>query len=206
MLPLVETALQISLDAGVLLEDTVVVIGAGAIGLLTAVLLRRGGAHVLVVEPRPWRRALVEALGAGAAMPDDAPAFLAAAGHPDGVGLVIEASGSPAALPGALDLLAHEGTLLVASWYGSQPAVLPLGGRFHRRRLTIRSTQVSTIPAHLSSRWDRRRRLNTAARLLSTLPLDRLATHTFPFEEAAAAYQAIDEGVPGLMHAALGYG
>ena len=132
--------------------------------------------------------------------------MLTAAGYPDGVGLVIEASGSPDALPGALELLAHEGTLLVASWYGTRTAVLPLGGRFHRRRLTIRSTQVSTVPAHLSHRWDRDRRLHAAARLLPALPLDPLATHTFPFDDAAVGYRAIDEGLPGLIHAALGYG
>ena len=38
----------------------------------------------------------------------------------DTVGLVIEASGNPAALAGGLDLLAHEGTLLVTSWYGTR--------------------------------------------------------------------------------------
>ena len=50
----------------------------------------------------------------------------------------------------ALNMLAHEGTLLIASWFGTKPVVLPLGGAFHRRRLTIRSTQVSTVPARLS--------------------------------------------------------
>jgi threonine dehydrogenase-like Zn-dependent dehydrogenase len=205
MLPLVETALQVSLDAGAVLDDTVVVVGAGAIGLLTALLLARGGARVVVVEPRAWRRAVAEALGVDAVAPEGAPAAVAAAGHGDGVNLVVEASGSPAALPGALELLAHEGTLLVASWYGSQPVVLDLGGRFHRRRLTIRSTQVSTIPAHLSGRWDRARRLRAAAGMLAELPLDALATHTFPFDEAARAYAAIDEATPGLIHAALGY-
>jgi 2-desacetyl-2-hydroxyethyl bacteriochlorophyllide A dehydrogenase len=205
MLPLVETALQISLDAGPVLEDVVAVVGAGSIGLLTALLLRRGGAIVVVVEPRPWRRQLAEQFGVRAATPKEAADALAAAGRPDGVGLVVEASGTPDALPGALELLAHEGTVLVASWYGTRSAVLPLGGRFHRRRLTIRSTQVSTIPAQLASRWDRSRRLRTAARMLPALPLDVLATHTFPFEDAAAAYRAIDEGIPGLVHAALGY-
>jgi 2-desacetyl-2-hydroxyethyl bacteriochlorophyllide A dehydrogenase len=206
MLPLVETALQISLDAGPVLADVVAVVGAGAIGLLTALLLQRGGADVVVVEPRPWRRQLAERFGARAATPEGAADALAAAGRPGGVGLVVEASGTPDALPGALDLLDHEGTVLVASWYGTRSAVLPLGGRFHRRRLTIRSTQVSTIPARLADRWDRHRRLRAAARLLPTLPLDVLATHTFSFEEAAAAYRAIDDGVPGLLHAALGYG
>jgi 2-desacetyl-2-hydroxyethyl bacteriochlorophyllide A dehydrogenase len=205
MLPLVETALQIALDAGSVLEQLTVVIGAGAIGLLTTVMLQRAGGRPLVIEPRPWRRQLAAELGAATAAPDEAAAAIDAAGWPDGAGLVIEASGSPDALAAALDLLGHEGTLLVASWYGTRPAVLALGGRFHRRRLTIRSTQVSTIPARLSDRWDRHRRLGAAARLLGDLPLDSLTTHTFPFEAAPDAFRAIDEGIPGLVHAALGY-
>ena len=67
MLPLVETALQIALDAGPVLEDTTIVVGAGAIGLLTTVMLQRGGARVITVEPRAWRASSPEALGATAA-------------------------------------------------------------------------------------------------------------------------------------------
>ena len=44
MLPLVETALQIVLDAGTVLGQTVVVLGGGAIGLLTTLVLQRAGA------------------------------------------------------------------------------------------------------------------------------------------------------------------
>jgi threonine dehydrogenase-like Zn-dependent dehydrogenase len=124
---------------------------------------------------------------------------------PAAVPLVVEASGNPAALRAALPLLAHEGTALVASWYGTKEATLPLGAEFHRRRLTIRSTQVSTIPARLGDRWTPERRRRAVAELLGELPLDRLATHTFPFEDAPAAYAALDAGGPGLIHAALGY-
>jgi len=205
LLPFVETALQVTLDAGPVFEETVVVIGAGVLGLLTVVLLRRAGAQVIAVEPQPWRRELASGLGATAVVPDEASAAVAAAGHPDGVALAIEASGNPAALPDALRLLAHEGTVLVASWYGTREAVLPLGDRFHRRRLTIRSTQVSTIPARQAGRWDRRRRQRTVVELLGSMPLDVFATHIYSFEDAAAAYAAIDEGEPGLIHAALRY-
>ena len=205
LLPFVETALQITLDAGEVFEETVVVVGLGVVGLLTVALLQKAGAGVIAVEPQPWRRDLASTLGATAVPPDEVTAAIEAAGRPDGVALVIEASGNPDALPGALRLLAHEGTVLVASWYGVRDAVLPLGDRFHRRRLTIRSTQVSTIPAQLSSRWDRRRRQRCAVDLLASLPLDDLATHGFPFEEAAEAFAVVDAPPPGLIHAALWY-
>ena len=205
LLPFVETALQLTLDAGPVLEETVVVSGLGVVGLLTAMLLQRGGAHVIAVEPRRWRRELAAELGTAAVDPDAVDEALAAAGRPHGVGLLVEVSGNPQALADGLRLLAFEGTALVGSWYGRQDAVLPLGDRFHRRRLTIRSSQVSTIPARLSSRWDRTRRLAVVIRLLGALPLERLATHTVHLDDAAEGYATLDAGAEGLVHLALGY-
>ncbi|MDQ3738830.1 MAG: zinc-binding alcohol dehydrogenase [Actinomycetota bacterium] len=205
LFPLVETALQVTLDAGHRIEETVIVIGLGAVGMLTATLMQRSGARVLAIEPLGWRRATATRLGISAVAPEGVADELFTMGAADGVPLVIEASGSPDALAGALPLLAHEGMALVASWYGTKQVQLPLGAEFHRRRLTIRSTQVSTIPARLSDRWTKDRRRRAACDLLEQLPLDELATHTFPFERAAEAFAAIDEGRNGLMHAALGY-
>jgi threonine dehydrogenase-like Zn-dependent dehydrogenase len=122
-----------------------------------------------------------------------------------GVPLVVEASGSPDAIPLGLDLLAPEGEVLVASWYGSKEVPLPLGGAFHRRRLRIRSTQVSTIPSALAARWDVARRRRTAAGLMAELPLKLLASHDVPFERAAEAYAALDRGEPCVLHVGLRY-
>jgi 2-desacetyl-2-hydroxyethyl bacteriochlorophyllide A dehydrogenase len=200
--PYVETALQITLDAGAVLDDTVVVFGLGVVGTLTSALLQRAGARVLAVDPQADRRAVAARIGVPAAEPDDLPGALGDDRH---VPLVIESSGNPAALGQALPLLAHEGTALVASWYGTKTVTLPLGQEFHRRRLTIRSTQVSTIPVRLADRWDVDRRRRTAVALLDELPLSALATHTFAFEDAADAYRALDAAEPGLVHAALRY-
>ena len=105
----------------------------------------------------------------------------------------------------ALNLLAHEGTLLIASWFGTKPVVLPLGGAFHRRRLTIRSTQVSTVPARQSGTWTRSRRRQETVALLTELPLAQLCTDVFDFGRAAEAFRAVDQGKPGLIHAVLTY-
>jgi 2-desacetyl-2-hydroxyethyl bacteriochlorophyllide A dehydrogenase len=205
LFPLVETALQISLDAGPLFDEPVVVLGLGAVGLLTAVLLERAGAHVVGGEPRAWRRSVAASLGVASVDPAELAAAVAARGVIDGVALVVEASGNPSALDGGLRLLRHEGTALVASWYGAKPVTLMLGAEFHRRRLTIRSTQVSTIPAELGARWTIERRRCAAAELLTTLDLAAIATHTFPFEQAADAFAALDDRTEGLVHAALWY-
>lgn len=197
LFPLAETALQVTLDAGPGYRDRVIVLGAGVLGLLTALLLARAGWQVLLAEPQDWRRALAAALGAAPVAPGDLEG--------EQVRLVIDASGNPAAPAMALDLLAHEGTLLIASWFGTRPVALPLGGAFHRRRLVIRSTQVSTIPAALSGSWSIARRRAETLALMGGLPLAELCTHVFKFSDAAEAFRAVDEGAAGLMHAVLDY-
>jgi threonine dehydrogenase-like Zn-dependent dehydrogenase len=197
LFPLVETALQVTLDAGASFLDRVIVLGAGVLGLLTCLLLRRSGQQPLVAEPQEWRRTLASSLGVTAVAPEELRQVE--------VPLVIEASGNPDAPAMALDMLAHEGTLLIASWFGTNPVVLPLGGAFHRRRLVIRSTQVSTVPARLSGTWTRARRRLEAVALLPELPLAELCTHSFAFSDAAEAFRALDAGTPGLMHAVLDY-
>jgi 2-desacetyl-2-hydroxyethyl bacteriochlorophyllide A dehydrogenase len=201
LLPYVETALQIALDAGSVFGEPVLVSGLGVLGVLVSCLIQRAGGDVIAIEPQPWRREAAAELGIAAVAPHDA----AAAAPPDGVPLAIECSGNPAALTSMLGLLGHEGTVLVASWYGTKPVTLPLGGDFHRRRLTIRSTQVSTIPAAAAGRWDRRRRIEHARDLANSLPLAALASHTIPFGRAADGYQLLDAGSEGVIHVAFGY-
>src|SRR3984885_7902760 len=197
LFPLVETALQVTLDAGNGYRDRVIVLGAGVLGLLTSLLLQRAGWRPLIAEPQEWRRAVASSAGVSAV----APAELLK----EEVPLVIDASGNPDAPAMALNLLAHEGTLLIASWFGTKPVVLPLGGAFHRRRLIIRSTQVSTVPTRLSRTWTRSRRRREAVELMAELPLAQLCTHAFAFGQAAEAFRAVDQGIPGLMHAVLDY-
>jgi 2-desacetyl-2-hydroxyethyl bacteriochlorophyllide A dehydrogenase len=197
LFPLVETALQVTLDAETSYRDRVVVLGAGIVGLLTALLLKRSGQRSLCVEPLAWRRSLAASLGITAVAPEEL--------SKEQVPLVIDASGNTEAPGQALDMLAHEGTLLIASWFGNKPVQMPLGGAFHRRRLTIRSSQVSTIPARMSATWTVARRRAETAALLPELPLGDLCTHVFPFTNAADAFRAVDENAPGLMHAVLDY-
>src|SRR5215467_6825265 len=197
LFPLVETALQVTLDAGTGYRDRVIVLGAGVLGLLTGLLLQRSGWRPLIAEPQAWRRAIASSLGVNTVAPEELVK--------EEVPLVIDASGNPDAPAMALDLLAHEGTLLVASWFGIKPVVLPLGGAFHRRRLSIRSTQVSTVPARLSGTWSRSRRRRETVELMAELPLAQLCTHVFAFGHAAEAFRAVDQGIPGLMHAVLDY-
>jgi 2-desacetyl-2-hydroxyethyl bacteriochlorophyllide A dehydrogenase len=203
LLPHVETALQISLDAGAVQHSCVAVVGLGAVGILTASLLARAGAEVVGIEPAPWRREAAGRFAIEAVAPAGAEAAVRERTQGAGASLVVEVSGNPSALDRALRLLAHEGTALVASWYGTKRVELELGGVFHRRRLHLASSQVSSIPARLQGAWTIERRRAAAASLLGRLPMSVLATHEWTVEEAAAAFEAVDEAREGLIHAAL---
>ncbi len=200
LFPLVETALQVSLDAGVRYGETVAVLGLGPVGILTALLLQRSGARVVGTDVKDWRRRVAAACGVEAVDPGD----LRDAVGPDGADFLVEATGNPDVLGERLALLRDEGVALVCSWYGTKPVTLPLGGDFHRRRLEIRSSQVSTIGSR-SGRWSRTRRLAVTQKLLGELPLSLLATHVVPFDRAPEAYAALDRGDDGVVHVALAY-
>jgi 2-desacetyl-2-hydroxyethyl bacteriochlorophyllide A dehydrogenase len=204
LFPLAEAGLQVALDADVRIGDQVVVMGLGPVGIFTGAVLARGGVEVLGSDPSAFRRDAAKRFGFEPHTPSDLRSAVFDA-SPQGASVVVEATGDPTSLASALGLLRHEGTAIVASWYGRKQVHLPLGAEFHRRRLTIRSSQVSTIPARLAGSWDVARRRDVALQLLRELPAELLATHEFPFERAAHAYAAIDRADQELIHAALTY-
>ena len=189
----VETALNVLLDTPTRLGERVAVLGQGTVGLLIGLLARRNGAaRVVVVDPFERRRTLALSLGADAALdpttatPDAISDLLG--GRPD---LVYEASGSPAALQVAIEAVADDGTVTVSSWYGSKTVPLMLGGRFHRGRIHLRSSQVGRIAPELGNRWGYGRRRAAVLDLLAELPVERLISHRLAFEDAAEAYALV---------------
>lgn len=193
----VETAVGIVHDAAPRLGETALVFGCGVVGLLVARLLKLAGAtRVLVVDPVVERRELALSRGAdGAFEPDESLAqrVLEATGG-RGADVVVEASGSGAALEAAIGCVVVEGTVVVASWYGVRPVSLALGGHFHRGRVRLRSSQVGRLAPELSARWDAARRMETVVTLLTRLGLEELVTHRRPFGAAPRVYGEMDQG------------
>ena len=190
-----ETALTVVLDAQLRFGETAFVQGQGVVGLLITMLLARSGASVVTADAYERRRRL--SLAAGAEQSLDPTVGVADALREltggRGADVAIEATGNPAALQACIDAVAFGGTVVVASWYGDRPAALDLGRAFHRRRIRIVSSQVSTLDPALSGRWTRTRRTALVRGLLGELPLAELITHRFPLSEAAAAYQLVDQ-------------
>ena len=209
-----ETALNVLLDAPIRIGDHVVVVGQGVVGLLIGLLARRSGAgRVVVVDPFERRRQAALSLGADAAIApsghllDHVRSAANDGGPPDGrADVVFEASGNPAALESALDCVTEEGTVVVCSWYGTKPVTLDLGGRFHRARVRVRSSQVGRVDPSLAPRWDVARRTTVVRRLLRELPLERLISHRVPFDEAERAYKLVDEQADEVLQVVLTYG
>lgn len=191
LLPNAETAVNLVMDAAPLVGERVAVLGQGIVGLLVTHLLSRFPLERLVaVDPLAARQALARQLGAGQAC------------GPDGdltgpFDLILELSGNPAALNRAIDLADFGGRVVVGSWYGVKQAPLALGGHFHRNRIQLISSQVSTLAPHLLGRWDKARRLAVAWRFLASLPAPMveggLITHRLPLTDAQSAYDRLDQ-------------
>jgi 2-desacetyl-2-hydroxyethyl bacteriochlorophyllide A dehydrogenase len=200
-----ETAINVVLDAKPRLGETVAVFGQGVVGLLVTQLLRRSGARVLAVEPSALRRSFAERCGAEAVIAPSDLALLRTLTGGRGADIAIDASGSPSALQAAIDSVALEGTVVVCSWYGEKPVPLDLGGRFHRGRVRLVSSQVGRIDPSLAPRWDRERRLALATELLGELVLAELITHRIPFARAAEAYALLDGQSAETLQVVLDY-
>jgi NADPH:quinone reductase-like Zn-dependent oxidoreductase len=153
-----ETAINGLWDAAPGPGDRIAVIGAGAVGCLFGALAARlPGAEVELIDIDPAREAIVAALGCRFARPRQASAE---------ADLVVHASGTPEGLATALTTAGFEATVLEMSWYGTRMVPLGLGGAFHSRRLTLRSSQVGSLSASRRQRWSHRRRLALALSLL----------------------------------------
>ncbi len=203
-----ETAATVALDAHPRLGDAVVVIGQGVVGLLTTMLLRRTGAGLVIgVDLHEKRREASRLAGAHHALPpgDELAAAIRDLTGGRGVDVAIESSGVPSALQSCVDAAAFGATIVVASWYGTRGVTVALGGAFHRRRLRLVSSQVSTLDPAISPRWDRERRTRLVTDLLTELPLEDLITHRFPFPAAASAYELLDTNPQECLQVVLSY-
>ena len=204
LLPNVETALNFLQDGRPVAGEDVIVIGQGIVGQLTTALLARMPLNSLVTLDRyPLRRDRSLALGASNALD---PAHIAAlVPYQAQADLCYELSGAPAALNTAITLTGFGGRVIIGSWYGTKTAPIDLGGRFHRSRIQLISSQVSTLSPHLQTRWSKARRMTFALDLLQQLPLSTLITHRIPFSQAATAYQLLDRQPEQCLQIVLMY-
>jgi len=195
-LPNMETAVNLVQDGAPILGERVLVLGQGVVGLLTAALLSEFPLDTLVTADHfELRRKASSGIEKVVTINPNSEAFgkdsfIYTQNNYD---LTFELSGSPAALNEAIERTTFSGRIVIGSWYGQKRAEVDLGGAFHRSRIKLISSQVSTISPELSGRWDKSRRFDVAWKALERIKPEEWITHRFPLSDADKAYQLLDE-------------
>lgn len=169
-------------------SEQVLVLGCGPIGLFATMYLTEQGAEVVAVDLDPARLALAKGFGASAALPvgreeafQDSAAAAALNRLTAGQGpvLVIEATGSPASLAAAVDVVAAAGRVVQVG-ISEQAATLPM------RAIAVKEVDL------LGSRNS----LDLIGEALEVLARHgdvaaSLVTHRYPLERVAEAFEAM---------------
>jgi 2-desacetyl-2-hydroxyethyl bacteriochlorophyllide A dehydrogenase len=201
LLPNMETSVNFVMDGQPLIGEQVAVFGQGVVGLLTTALLARHPlARLVTMDRYALRRKKSLALGAQTSLDPgepDAVARLSSLLQREhgctGADLTYELSGNPDALEKAIEVTGFNGRVVIGSWYGQKRVSLNLGGRFHRSRIRLISSQVSTVAPEWAGRWTKFRRLQIAWQMLQQLKPAHLITHRFALAQASSAYALLDQ-------------
>ncbi|WP_192892571.1 zinc-dependent alcohol dehydrogenase [Nesterenkonia natronophila] len=175
-----EVGLNAIWEAQTTLGDRVAVVGAGLVGLVTALLLSQvTPARLQVVDIDPTRRALAAELGLESVSPDDAAKDNDAVFH---------TSAAPAGLRRALEITGDDGAVVEMSWYGTREPAVPLGVDFHARRLRIIGAQVGQVAVPKRLRRSRAERLGASLYLLDSR-FDALVTGRSSLEDLPSVFE-----------------
>jgi threonine dehydrogenase-like Zn-dependent dehydrogenase len=176
----------------------VLVIGAGSVGLMTALFARRAGASAVVVaDPSPYRRQRIEALGLTAM--DEEQAWQHArsqwhSGGDRGADFVFQTRAHAGSLHTALRALRPQGTVIDLAFYQGGADALRLGEEFHHNGLSIKCAQINRVPRGLAHQWDRKRLANETIELLrdhGATVIREVITHIVPFADGPAFLQEL---------------
>lgn len=192
---LVRTALNITQHAKVTMGDTVAIFGAGIVGLIALMLIRRTGAgRVIVFDPLPLRRDMARKLGADVVLDPTAgdPAYMTRE-HNEGQGadVVVELSANDKALQACPRVSRVRGRVILGSM-PNQAMMFHFGQETHFNAISITGANVMCMPDGIGPGWDMPRRDAYARRLTGELDTLPLISHEFEFEQAAQAYQMYD--------------
>jgi len=207
-LPNMETAVNFVMDGKPLIGENVMVFGQGIVGLLTTSLLATLPlSNLITLDCHSLRREASREVGALVSLsPEEADLEKSLQEClPNGADLTYEISGSPTALDQAILTTGFAGRIVIGSWYGSKRANLDLGGRFHRNRIQLISSQVSSIAPEFNGRWTKKRRFDVAWEMIRQFKPSRFITHRFSINQAARAYQLLDQNPAEAIQIILTY-
>jgi threonine dehydrogenase-like Zn-dependent dehydrogenase len=172
---------------------TVVVFGAGPVGLLTAQVARAdGAAHVYVVDRLATRLAIAASLGLEPLEADglvDVAATLKRRHGSEGISVAFECTGSNAALHEAIRVVKRRGLVVAAGFYQGDAVGLRLGEEFHHNGIRITCGQIGNI--HPTHDWGTLRARVVDLCRSGDLALGRLPRLTVAIEDIAAGIEAL---------------
>ena len=211
--PNVETAVTLTADGNPSIGEQVAVFGQGIVGLLvTSLLVLQPLSSLVTLDAHPLRRSTSLSAGAHSSLDPNASgaieeviALLQGTRAYRGADLAYEVSGNPDALDQAIAVTGYNGRVVIGSWYGRKPATLRLGGSFHRSRIHLISSQVSSIEPERRGRWNKERLQQLAWHMVKELKPSRFITHRFPLSEAAKAYELLDRDAGEALQVILTY-
>jgi L-iditol 2-dehydrogenase len=169
--------------------ETVVVLGAGSIGLLTMLAARATGAKsIAVTDPLPAKRVLALELGADLAVDPTATDAVRhiRASLPSRPDVVFDCVSTQASIDQAIELALKGGTVVVEGVPRAAVSIpLPL---VQDRELRLQGTAMYV-----------REDVERAIQLISSgqIPVERLLSRSFPLTEAEQAFRAAAEGLDG---------
>jgi 2-desacetyl-2-hydroxyethyl bacteriochlorophyllide A dehydrogenase len=213
-LPNMESAVNFLMDGRPVIGEAVVVFGQGVVGLLATAQLAMFPVSCLVtLDKWPMRRKKSQDVGAHFTWDPAAPNLqdeLAAAcesrsGNKN-ADLIYELSGNSEALNQAVAIAGFDTRIVIGSWYGTRKATLDLGAGFHRNRIRLISSQVSTLGPEFSGRWSKDRRLNVAWEMIRRIKPAEFITHRFDIHRAKEAYELLNEKPGKTLQVVLTYG
>jgi (R,R)-butanediol dehydrogenase/meso-butanediol dehydrogenase/diacetyl reductase len=163
--------------------ELAVVMGAGPIGLMTALVAKaRGVPRVLISDVRLSRLELAASIGLHAvAAGDELRSVVMAFSKQNGADLVFECTGAPAAGREMTALTRSKGTIVNLGVF-KKPVEIDM------QAINFKEIQV------LGSRVYRREDFEVAIELAMRLPLQRIVTQTFALHEVATAFQRFQAG------------
>lgn len=193
-------ALQAVRKARIELGESVLVIGAGLVGLLAAQLAKlAGGVPVVCVDREEKRLQFARALGIDHVMlsGDDLPAQVQAACGSGGARVVIEASGHPTAIPTAFACTARYGRVVLLGSTRGETESVNFYRDVHHKGLTVVGAHNGTRPQHDSAPgwWTLRDDEQVILKLmeLGRLTIQPMVTHRFDWQDAPAAYDLLTQ-------------
>lgn len=170
-------------------RDTLAVFGQGPVGLSATLLGRAMGARVIALDVIPERRTLATAFGAEVVLDPsagDPVAALRELTHGEGVDAAVECSAHPDARAAAVRCVRTWGRVAYVGEGGT--VTLDVSKDLLRRQVTLLGSWTFSAMGQAE-----------CARFITDrkLPLDRLLTHRFKLDDAAAAYQLFDTQTTG---------